>query len=331
MQISLRSYLTAGTAAVVGASAIALTPVISQPMSVPSLPAAASANVALAGISEVISAAVGGTLQSAQTAVGGIITEVAGFQDDIGLFVNTVLGGLGAVASTSIGSVVPAIVQSVVQLLPNVISQGFGPALGTLQAGLAAAISGPVGALSAAVNIVVGIVSTAVTELAYGLGQIAQLVPAYTAVLGYKFAGAFEAAGSVLAGPGTGFGTGAALGTLLTGLLGPTGVAGTLVNLTLGTGATAPTAVVGTTFKEVAQGVRFVPSVSTVALAGVRATGSAIYAGVQQALPSASRRARAASSVRAAASVAAPAAAVAAGSSAKSAKHGVTRRAARAN
>jgi len=331
MQISLRSYLTAGTAAVVGASAIALTPVISQPMSVPALPAAVSANVSLAGISEVISAAVGGTLQSAQTAVGGIITEVAGFQDDIGLFVNTVLGGLGAVASTSIGSVVPDIVQAVVELVPNVISQGFGPALGTLQAGLAAAISGPVGALSTAVGTVVTIVTQAVTGLVTGLSAISQLVPAYTAVLGNSFAGAFEAAGSALAS--SGFGSGVALGTLLTGLLGPTGVAGKLVDLTLGQGVQTTPAVVGQGFTVPNTGgtISFVPSVSTVALAGVRATGAAIYVGVQQALPSASRRARAASSVRAAASVAAPAAAVAAGSSAKSAKHGVTRRAARAN
>jgi len=330
MQISLRSYLTAGTAAVVGASAIALTPVISQPMSVPALPTAVSANVSLAGISEVISAAVGGTLQSAQTAVGGIITEVAGFQDDIGLFVNTVLGGLGAVASTSIGQVVPAIVESIVQLLPNVISQGFGPALGTLQAGLAAAISGPVGALSTAVNTVVTIVTQAVGGLATGLGAVAQAIPAYTAVLGAKFAGAFEAAGSVLASPGTGFGTGAALGTLLNGLLGPTGVAGTLVDLTLGEGVVSTAGVLGIGAYPANTPIP-VKSIRTAVFEGVEATGAAIYAGVQQALPAASRRARAASSVRAAASVAAPAAAVAAGSSAKSAKHGVTRRAARAN
>ena len=335
MQISLRSYLAAGSAAVVGAGAIALTPVISQPMTVPAIPAAATANIELAaGIADLLPAvqtALGGTSTAAQAAIGGIVAQVSGYQDDLLTFVSALAGGLGKVAKTSIGTVVPTIVNAIVELIPDAAKNGIGPALTHLQTSLATAISGPVTALTGAVNVVVGIVTQAVAGLTAGLGAIGQLVPAYTAVLGNSFDSAVEAAGSALAT--SGFGSGVAAGTLLNGLLGPNGVAGTLVNLTLGTGVQTTPAVVGPGFTVPNTGgtVSYVPSVRTVVLKGVETTGAAIYAGVQQALPAGSRKARSASSVSAAASVAAPAAAVAAGSSAKSAKHGVTRRAARAN
>jgi len=336
MQISLRSYLAAGSAAVVGAGAIALTPVISQPMTVPAIPAAATANIELAaGIADLMTVAqtaLGGTSTAAQAAIGGIVAQVSGYQDDLLTFVTALAGGLGKVAKTSIGTVVPTVINAIVGLIPDAATNGIGPALTHLQTSLAAAINGPVTALTGAVNVVVGIVTQAVAGLTAGLGAIGQLVPAYTAVLGKSFGSAFEAAGSALAT--SGFGSGVAAGTLLNGLLGPNGVAGTLVNLTLGTGVQTTPAVVGPGFTVPNTGgtVSYVPSVRTVVLKGVETTGTAIYAGVKQSLPAvASRKARAASSVSAAASVAAPAAAVAAGSSAKSAKHGVTRRAARAN
>jgi len=56
MQISLRSHLIAGTAAVVGASAIALTPVVAQHQALPALQVpATSAEVSLAGFDSPIS------------------------------------------------------------------------------------------------------------------------------------------------------------------------------------------------------------------------------------------------------------------------------------
>ena len=49
MQISLRSQLIAGTAAVVGASAIAMTPVTAAHISLPSVQVPSAAQVVLAG------------------------------------------------------------------------------------------------------------------------------------------------------------------------------------------------------------------------------------------------------------------------------------------
>ena len=50
MHISLRSHLIAGTAAVVGASAIAMTPVLGAQVSLPSIATPSLAKVALVGL-----------------------------------------------------------------------------------------------------------------------------------------------------------------------------------------------------------------------------------------------------------------------------------------
>ena len=327
MQISLRSYLAAGSAAVVGASAIALTPVISQPMSVPTLPAAATANIALsAGVSDLVAYAqtvLGGTVQAAQADIGSIIGQVASYQDDVVLFVNTVVGGLVSIGQQSIGAMIPAIALAGVQLIPNVVTQGFKPALAAFQSSVMAAINIPVTAIGGAVQAIVGIVQAAVGGLVSGLSAVSQAIPAYSAVLGATFSQTFAAAGAAVQNS---FGTGAAIGAVVNGLLGPNGVAGTAVKLTLGHGVTSTAGVLGITAYPANTPIP-VPSLRDSVLGAVEATGAGIYQAVNGALaaPAASRKARAASSV------AAPAAAVAAGSSAKSAKHGVTRRAARTN
>jgi len=331
MQISLRSYLAAGSAAVVGASAIALTPVISQPMSVPTLPAAATASIALsAGVSDLLPAVqvvLGQTIGAAQQDIGSIIAQVAGYQDDVVLFVNTVVGGLVSIGQQSIGAAIPAIALAGVQLIPNVVTQGFKGALSTFQSDVMAAINIPVAAIGGAVQAIVGIVKAAVDGLVRGLSTVSQAIPAYSAMLGYKFSQTFATAGAAVQNS---FGTGAAIGAVVNGLLGPDGVAGTAVKLTLGHGVTAPAGVVAVP----QAGPIYLDSLRDSVLGAVEQTGAGIYQAVSGALASpgaASRKGRAASSVRAAASVAAPAAAVAAGSSTKSAKHGVTRRAARTN
>ena len=56
MQISLRSHLIAGTAAVVGASAIAMTPVMGAQLSVPSINVPAAAQVTLAAFNSPLAA-----------------------------------------------------------------------------------------------------------------------------------------------------------------------------------------------------------------------------------------------------------------------------------
>lgn len=331
MQISLRSYLAAGSAAVVGASAIALTPVLSQPMSVPTLPAAATANIALsAGVSDLVAYAqfvLGGTIGAAQADIGFIIGQVASYQDDVVLFVNTVVGGLVSIGQQSIGAMIPAIALAGVQLIPNVVTEGVGPALATFQESVMAAINGPVAAIGGAVQAVIGIVQGAVSGLVSGLGAISQLVPAYSAVLGATFSQTFAAASAAVQND---FGTGAAIRAIVNGLLGPNGVAGTAVKLTLGVGVQTTPAVVGPNFTVPGSygTVSFVPSVRSAVFHGIEQTGAGIYAGVEHALNPEERAHRKA---RAASSVAAPAASVAAGSSVKSAKHGVTRRAARTN
>lgn len=334
MQISLRSYLAAGSAAVVGASAIALTPVLSQPMSVPTLPAAATANIALsAGVSDLVTYAqsvLGGTIGAAQQDIGSIIGQVAGYQDDVVLFVNTVVGGLVSIGQQSIGAMIPAIALAGVQLIPNVVTQGFRPALAAFQSSVMAAINIPVTAIGGAVQAIVGIVQAAVGGLVSGLSAVSQAIPAYSAVLGATFNQTFAAAGAAVQNS---FGTGAAIGAVVNGLLGPNGVAGTAVKLTLGHGVTSTAGVLGITAYPANTPVP-VPSLRDSVLGAVEQTGAGIYQAVSGALSApgaASRKGRAASSVRAAASVAAPAAAVASGSSVKSAKHGVTRRAARTN
>jgi len=55
VQISLRSHLIAGTAAVVGASAIAMTPVVAAPLTLPSVSVPAAAQVAMAAFSSPLS------------------------------------------------------------------------------------------------------------------------------------------------------------------------------------------------------------------------------------------------------------------------------------
>ncbi len=66
MQISLRSHLIAGTAAVVGASAIAMTPVMGAQLSLPSISTPSVAKVALAGFDSPISELLGSIILGGQ-------------------------------------------------------------------------------------------------------------------------------------------------------------------------------------------------------------------------------------------------------------------------
>jgi len=66
VQISLRSHLIAGTAAVVGASAIAMTPVMGAQLSLPSINVPTVANVTLAGLDSPISELLGSVILGGQ-------------------------------------------------------------------------------------------------------------------------------------------------------------------------------------------------------------------------------------------------------------------------
>ncbi len=122
MQISVRSYLTAGTVAVVGAGAIALTPVVTTaPM--PGLPAPAVAEVALTGLSL-------------------SLTDVLGLLDGLGI--------VGAVPDflTSMGSLLPtdivtAVVTEFVNQASPLLLATAGEVFDYLGAAIAGLISGP--------------------------------------------------------------------------------------------------------------------------------------------------------------------------------------------
>ena len=66
MQISLRSHLIAGTAAVVGASAIAMTPVMGAQLSLPAINVPTVAKVTLAGLDSPISELLGSVILGGQ-------------------------------------------------------------------------------------------------------------------------------------------------------------------------------------------------------------------------------------------------------------------------
>jgi branched-subunit amino acid ABC-type transport system permease component len=66
VQISLRSHLIAGTAAVVGASAIAMTPVMGAQLSLPAINVPTVAKVTLAGLDSPISELLGSVILGGQ-------------------------------------------------------------------------------------------------------------------------------------------------------------------------------------------------------------------------------------------------------------------------
>jgi hypothetical protein len=319
MQISLRSHLAAGSAALIGASAIALTPVIAQPVALPALPATMAADVSLAALdfSLVLAGAgqaLGATVADATDDIGAIVAQVLSYQDDIATFASTVIGGLTQAATGAFSgdaSPIPAIINSVVGLVPDLIANGPAVAFANLQAGITAAINAPIAVITGAVNAVITVVTQAVNGLAAGLGQLGGLAGAYTAVVADVLGGVVSDAGSAIAAGQ--LGTGAVAGIVIDGLLGPTGVAGTVEQLTLGTGVvtTIPTLVNSGGFTPVAQGAVFVPSVRSAVFAGVEAFGQGVTAGLGQAFGGGGQggaQARSAASARSAAAVAAPAA-----------------------
>jgi hypothetical protein len=204
MQISLRSHLAAGSAALIGASAIALTPVIAQPVALPALPATTAADVALAALdfSTIIGGvgqALGGTVDLATADVGAIVQTVLGYQDDIALFASTVVSGLTQAATSAIGgetSPIPAIVQAVVGLIPDLIANGPAAAFANLQTGITAAFGPAVAVLTGAVNGVVGAVMAAADAQDGFVGACV------------KFAGHFGIGQLGLQGGGAGLGIG---------------------------------------------------------------------------------------------------------------------------
>ncbi|BBY62487.1 hypothetical protein MHEL_07300 [Mycolicibacterium helvum] len=91
MQISLRSQLIAGTAAIVGASAIAMTPVTQANLALPDLQLPSAAQVTLAGFDSPLSELIG-TLNSLNQWLLSADNTTAGYTDLGGLFDATGVG-----------------------------------------------------------------------------------------------------------------------------------------------------------------------------------------------------------------------------------------------
>ena len=130
MQISLRSHLIAGTAAVVGASAIAMTPVMGAQLSVPSINVPAAAQVALAAFDSPL-AALFGTLDVANNYLLDSASTPFNAANWPGANFGTTLGGIpvlpAALASPDLGrySSVGLVSQFIDDALPIISQLGY--------------------------------------------------------------------------------------------------------------------------------------------------------------------------------------------------------------
>lgn len=174
--ISVRSYLIAGTAAVVGAGAIALTPVPSNPAPSPAaLPAPPVAEIALTGVTLPLTDVIG-VLQTLG-GLGGSLTGVLGgllpqqFIDDV---VAEVLNQATPLLTTAAGEVFDYLGSALSGLLvgPDSIPARLGAAVGNIPAALAAAVQ----ALST--GDIAGAVQAVTMGLAAPLTEVGQSIEA---------------------------------------------------------------------------------------------------------------------------------------------------------
>lgn len=172
--ISVRSYLTAGTAAVVGAGAIALTPVQPSPdLSPAALPAPAVAEIALTGVTLPLADIIGvlqtlGGLSGSLTGVlGGFLPQQ--FIDDV---VAEVVNQAAPLMTTAAGDVVGFLGTALSGLLvgPDSIPARLGAAVGNIPAALATAVQ----ALSA--GDIAGAIQAVTTGLSAPLTEIGQTI-----------------------------------------------------------------------------------------------------------------------------------------------------------
>ena len=207
MEISVRSYLTAGTAAVVGAAAIGLSPALPAPdLRAAALPAPVVAEIALTGttvpweaiIAVVKALSTGGSLQGGITSlIGSIGTEfakealpvVSAFAGDVVKYLaTTVLTGPGidlqavlttvaaAIASGNIGGVVKALTSGLSVSLSQITKLLFTPEFESFIVTKAGTVLGALPEiLRSAVQKVVGIDIKPLVDLLAGL--ISKILP----------------------------------------------------------------------------------------------------------------------------------------------------------
>ncbi len=333
MQISLRSQLIAGTAAVVGASAIAMTPVTAAHLNLPTVQVPSLAQVTLAGFDSPLSELLGTLVLStnylfntdanpalaSSWAFSNFGTEFGTPPANIPNIVPGALTGAGIYSSVGL---IPQIIDDALPIISQLgyngsdylqatttglyaagysLSEGVWNAAGDLlsfdipgavetlwnsinEAGTYLLLAGGYvasGVFNRAVAVLETVIDLVPTLIGATLGQIQVLGDAVAKVV-TDFVGAFSSADPIEN----------AWNAVVDGLLGPSGIPGTVINLTLGAGVqTGPIAGLGDIEAN------FVPSIRTEVQGGVRAIADALATPVQGAA--------------ATAAVAAPAAAVA--------------------
>lgn len=249
MAVSLRSYLTAGTAAVLGATAIAATPVLPEQLSAPAIPLVASPDVQLATFVEIIQGAFTGELLAQYLVNAGY-----SFQEGVGLdsggainwpFALTGAGSNILNAALAVGGLIPGAPSlggyQAGGLIPQIIADGLpiasqvvanvadyaSTSLGLIQA------DGALGILEAGGYILNGVVSRAAAVIS----SVPQLVSGLAAVaiggVQVLLTNIVQTVTNVVDGIAS-LDLWGAWKSLAAGIVGPSGIPGALLNLTVG-------------------------------------------------------------------------------------------------
>ena len=337
MQISLRSHLIAGTAAVVGASAIAMTPVMGAQLSLPAINVPTVAKVTLAGLDSPISELLGSVILGGQllfntsqdvsdadlwgpTAFqqGGVPifpaaleTDALGGYSSIGLLPQIIddalpitrqLGINGSdylnVAVAGLSAAGIALSEGVWNAAGDLLTLDIPGALATLAASISAA--GTL-ALGSGAYVLSGVVTRAQAVVEAVIGSLPLIIGATVAQLSLVVNTTIGVVTDTFAAATFEDGWNAAID----GIFGATGIPGTILNVTIGAGQqTAPITTFPPTEADIAAA--YVPSVRTVVQSAVKGVANALATPVPGAVAAAP--AASAASARAAAVEAAPAA-----------------------
>lgn len=341
MQISLRSHLIAGTAAVVGASAIAMTPVMGAQLSLPSINVPTVAKVTLAGLDSPISELLGSVILGGQllfntsqdvsdadlwgpTAFqqGGypifpaaLETDALGGYSSIGLLPQIIDDALPIVRQLGInGSDYLNVAVSGLSFAGVALSEGVWNAAGQLLTldipgalqtlGNSISAAGTL-ALASGAYVLGGVVARAQAVVDAVVGSLPLLIGATVAQVSLVVNKTIQVVTDTFAATSFEGGWNAAVD----GIFGATGIPGTLLNITIGAGQqTAPITTYPPTEADIAAA--YVPSVRTEVQSLVKSVANALATPdpVSPPVASVKKAARSAAAARTAAVEAAPAA-----------------------
>ena len=349
MQISLRSHLIAGTAAVVGAGAIAMNPVVGAQLSLPSIAAPSVASVALAGLDSPISELLGTVILGSQYlfnttsnpllaaswpysgmgTIGGIpvfpaalASPTAGGYSQVGLVPQIIADHLPAISQLGInGSQYLAASAAGLAGAGYLLSEGVWNAAGQLLTlNIGGAVSTLIGsisdagslALASGAYVAAGVFARAQAVVNYLVSEVPTLIGATVGQVTAVVNSVVQVVTNTVAAIGGGNLEGA-FNSVVDGVFGVSGVPGTLLNLTIGAGVqTAPiTAFNPGPPASYTPATAFVPSIRTEVQSFVKGIKGALATPNPISPPVASVR----KAARSAASVAAPAVAASAGDS----------------